>query len=884
MKMSGRSKTPFQKRMRNRKAVSGLLVASMLCTLAPAAVVAAPEDVKAKVAYTDVSDKAWYKEAVDYVSDEGLLVGVSDNKFGPDTNVTRAMVAAVMWRQCGAPKNDGVSDFADVDRNSWYSQAVTWGAEQGLVAGYSAEKFGPNDPVTREQLVSFIQRFSAKQGMDTSVKDPAVLDQYTDAEQVGSWSKDAVAWALENKVISGVADKKLVPRANASRAQYAAILMRSEATIDTDMNLAYYSDVSYYHNGEIITVDEKDGETASGAPIPAKAVLVGDGYILAVAYTDEEVAKIEKLLDTAEDYQDYDLQGTTMIPAFVDAHSHIEMVDQNFDASPSAGVTSLQALIDIGKRDFNTWINDHEFDDAYGPIEPGGKFWFVTNGFDNTAFKEAEFGKEPYAMPTKEILDEISTEYPIVYIHASSHLGALNSLAMQMLEQAVAASPQLKAYANPDANWDKDANGEHTGIVRENGFFVLAAMQVLWNPQANRTPSASGVLANAMDVYASNGIATGISGSNGGDRNAVMAGIPEDERILDMTGLIAYDQHDAVLGTTPTADSTYNKIGVKHGAVKLFLDGSPQGKTAWFQEDKDDPSGGGYYRGPDETVLTNEDENTQWWWGEKEGKKVSTEQLTEQFTTLMKKGIQFHAHANGTAAIQQYIDAYRNALVNCGVDLKDKKQVAAMQDKIRAVIIHSQTITQKQLQECKELGLNISFFTDHVYYYGDYHMFSTLGPVRGQIISPMADALADGMDINVTMHQDSPVAPPNMLFSIFNAANRITRDGQAIGRGSADGSSDNDSRIKDLTNKQYDTRDERVEAYEAMKCVTINSAWQNFEEDEKGSISVGKQADFAVLLTNPLSDAFLNLDPEIVQKGGFVIETINNDRVIYEAE
>lgn len=882
--MIGRSKTPFQKRMRNRKAVSTVLVFSMLCTLAPAAIVAAPKDEKAKVSYTDVSDKAWYKDAVNYVSDEGLLVGVTANKFGPDTNVTRAMVAAVMWRQCGAPKNDGVSDFADVDRNTWYSQAVTWGAEQGLVAGYGADKFGPNDPVTREQLVSFIQRFSARQGEDTSVKDPAVLDQYSDTAQVGSWSKDAMAWALENKVISGVADKKLAPRANASRAQYAAILMRIGATIDKELNLANYSEVTYYHNGEIITVDEKAGEKASGDPISAKAVLVGDGYILAVAYTDKEVAEIEKLLETAEDYQDYDLQGTTMIPAFVDAHSHIEMVDQNFDASPSAGVTSLQALIDIGKQDFDTWVNDHEFDEEYGPIQPGGKFWFVTNGFDNTAFKEAEFGKKPYAMPTKEILDEISTDYPIVYIHASSHLGALNSLAMQMLEQAVAASPQLKAYANPDANWDKDANGEYTGIVRESGFYVLAAMQVLWSPQANRTPSASGVLANAMDVYASNGIATGISGSNGGDRNAVMAGIPEDERILDMTGLIDYAQYDAVMGNTATADSTYNKNGVKHGAVKLFLDGSPQGKTAWFQEDPNDPSGGGYYRGPDETVLTNEDENTKWWWGEKEGKKVSTEQLTEQFTALMKKGVQFHAHANGTAAIQQYIDAYRNALVNCGVDLKDKKQVAAMQDKIRAVIIHSQTITQKQLKECKELGLNISFFTDHVYYYGDYHMFSTLGPVRGQIISPMADALADGMDINVTMHQDSPVAPPNMLFSIYNAANRITRDGQPIGRGSADGSSDNDSRIKDLTNKQYDTRDERVEAYEAMKCVTINSAWQNFEEDEKGSISVGKQADFAVLSMNPLSGDFLNLDPEDVQKGGFVVETINNDRVIYAAE
>ena len=884
MTMTSRSKTPFPKRMRNRKAVSVLLVFSMLFTLAPAAIVAAPDEAKAKVSYTDVSDKAWYKEAVDYASDENLLVGVNDKEFSPNTNVTRAMVAAVMWRQCGSPKNDGVSDFADVDRNSWYSQAVTWGAKQGLVAGYGADKFGPNDYVTREQLVSFIQRFSAKNGMDTSVKDATIVDKYADAAQVGSWSKDAMAWALENKVISGVADKKLAPRANASRAQYAAILMRISATIDKEMNLAYYSDVSYYHNGNIITVDEKTGESASGDPVYAKAVLTGDGYIIAVAYTDKEVEKIEKLLETADKYQDNDLQGATMIPAFVDAHSHIDMVGQNFDASPSAGVTSLQALLDVGKRDFDTWVNDHSFDSVYGPNQPNGKFWFVTNGFDNTAFKEAEFGKEPYAMPTKDILDQISSEYPICYIHASSHLGALNSVAMNMLEKAVEATPQLKAYANPDANWDKNENGEYTGIVREGGFYVLAVMQVLWNSQSNRTPDASGVLANAMDIYASNGIASGIIGGGGGDRTALVAAIPDNERILDITGLVGYEKVDEVLGNTATKDSTYDKNGVKHGAVKLFLDGSPQGKTAWFQEDKDDPSGGGYYRDANETLLTNENENNKWWWGEAEGKKVTTEQLTEQFTELMKKGVQFHAHANGTGAIQQYIDAYRNALVNCGVDLKDKKQVAAMQDKIRAVIIHSQTITQKQLQECKELGLNISFFTDHVYYYGDYHMYSTVGPVRGQVISPMADALADGMNINVTMHQDSPVAPPNMLFSIYNAANRITRDGQPIGRGSADGNSDKDSRITDLTNKQYDTRDERVSAYEAMKCVTINSAWQNFEEKEKGSITVGKQADFAVLSMNPLSDEFLNLAPQKVQKGGFVVETINNDNVIYTAQ
>lgn len=884
--MTSRSKTPFQKRMRNRKAVSVLLVFSMLFTLAPAAVVAATDEAKAKVSYTDVSDKAWYKEAVEYASDENLLVGVNDKEFSPNTNVTRAMVAAVMWRQCGSPKNDGVSDFADVDRNSWYSQAVTWGAKQGLVAGYGADNFGPNDYVTREQLVSFIQRFSAKNGMDTSVKDATIVDKYADAAQVGSWSKDAMAWALENKVISGVADKKLAPRANASRAQYAAILMRIGATIDKEMNLAYYSDVSYYHNGNIITVDEKNGESASGEPVYAKAVLTGDGYIIAVAYTDKEVEKIEKLLETADKYQDNDLQGETMIPAFVDAHSHVASVGRMIDASPSSGVTSLDNLVIEGKKDFEAWVSDTTFDKEYGPIEPGGKFWFVTNGYDNTAFKDGseKYNLPAYAMPTKEMLDDISTEYPIIYGHASGHLGVVNSMALEIILNAIK-EKGLEDYANIDVNWTKDANGEYTGLLNEEGYFVISQLD-LRTSESMRTTDNADTLRNAMSIYASNGIATAINGDGGADKTELLKAIPEDQRIIDVNNLVGYKMRDEewAFKNKTSAEVTYNEYGVKNGGVKLFLDGSPQGKNAWFAVDENDPSGGGYYRSPNETLLDNKTENSKWWWGEAEGKKVSNEQLTAQFTDMMKKGIQFHAHANGTGAIQQYIDCYRQALINCGVDLNDREAVLAMQNKIRPVIIHTQTVTQKQLKEIEELGLNPSFFTDHVYYYGDYHMYSTVGPIRGQIISPMADALAKGNDMNVTMHQDSPVAPPNMLFSIYNAANRITRDGQPIGRGSADGSSNYDKRITDWTNSQYDLRDERVSAYEAMKCVTINSAWQGFEEKEKGSITVGKQADFAVLSVNPLSDEFLNLAPQKVQKGGFVVETINNDHVIYTAQ
>ncbi len=866
-------------RRRSRKALSILMVFAMLLTLTPVAGFAA-ENIEPSGGYSDVADDAWYKDAVDYVTDNGLLVGVADDRFGPEENVTRGMVVTVMWRQSGAPQNDGQSDFTDVAADQWYAQAVAWGAANGMVAGLNATTFGPNDPVTREQLVAFMERFAEKNGEDTTIGDGSILDAYTDADSVSDWAKNAIIWGLENGVISGMTDTTLVPQGHATRAQYAAILQRTGATISDDIDLSAYEKVSYYHNGEIITVDENAGENASGDPVYAKAVLVGDGIIIAVAYSDEEVAELEALLKDA-DYEDIDLKGETMIPAFVDAHSHINTVDQYADASPSSGVTSLEALVEVGKQDFDAWVNDHTYDADYGPNEPGGKFWFVTNGFDNTAFVDGweEMGLAPYAMPTKEVLDQISTEYPIFYTHASGHMGVVNSLGLEIAQQKME-ELGLEDTINPSVNWDVDENGEYTGVMREGGMSIIFTIGAE-TPEVARTPSTSDVLANAMDVYASYGITTGIIGAGGGDQRPVVAGISDDERIIDISALMSYDSRETLSGGKSSADQTYDENGFKYNGVKLFGDGSPQGKTAWFaKDDSDTVSGGGYYRDANETLLTNEDENTAWWWGEAEGKRVENDVLTEQFTNLVDEGITFHFHANGTGAIQQFIDCYRQALINNGVDVNDEAAVMAMADKIRPVIIHAQTITDEQMKEAADLGITLSFFTDHVFYYGDYHLYSTLGPVRGQLISPMATALEDG--INMTMHQDSPIAPPKMLLSVYDAATRITRDGQPIGRGSADGSSDNDARITDWTNKQYDTRDERISAYEALKCVTINSAWQIFEENEKGSISVGKQADFAILNVNPLTDEFLGLDPEDVQYGDFVEQTINNDKVIYQ--
>ena len=665
--------------------------------------------------------------------------------------------------------------------------------------------------------------------------------------------------------------------ANEEAAVEAVLIAEAPETLDLDR----YSVTEYYYNGTIVTVDAENGEDADGNPIYAKAVITGDTTIAAVAYTDEEA---EILARTAEKYNSrrINLEGKTMMPGFIAPHSHVDMVDQYPDYSPSSDVTSLEMLVEKGKQDLAAWENDHTYDDIYGPIEKGGKHWFVTSGYDNTAFKENNFDRAAYAMPDKEILDKISTEYPIIFVHASNHLCAVNSLGLELLQEKMeavkTAAPQQYAYFNPEVNWDRDENGELTGVLRESGFYALyMAIPVLVDGSYTSTPAVGGVLANALKYYASNGITTAVAGGGGGNKVAMLE---KNEQIMDVQDTVGYENYKTVYAGVNSATVERDERNFKHGCVKIFLDGSPQGKTAWFAVDTTDPSGGGYYRDTNETLLDVKEHA--WWYGVAEGKKMDNATLTAQFTDLIRDKIQFTCHTNGTASIQQFIDSYRAALVANGVDLNDKEAIKEVQNDVRAVLIHAQTITKEQLEECKALGINISFFVDHVYYYGDYHLYSTLGPVRGQYVSPMADALAEDMDLNITVHQDSPVSSPNMVFSVFNAANRITRDGQAIGRGSADGSSDNDARITDWQNKQYDTSDQRISAYEALKCITINGAWQHFEEDVKGSIEAGKQADFVILNTNILGEDYLNMVPLEAKNTPIVEQTVNDGIIIYD--
>ena len=184
-----------------------------------------PLSASAKTAsFDDVSENAWYAEAVSYVSENGLMKGVSETAFAPEGTVTRGMIVTIMYRQAGQPAFVGKADFRDVAADAWYADAVKWGAEVGLVLGYGNGLFGPNDAITREQLAVILYQYAKIQGMDVSKQ--ADLKAFKDAGSVSSWAADPVRWAVAEGLISGVTADTLAPEGSATRAQTAAILMR----------------------------------------------------------------------------------------------------------------------------------------------------------------------------------------------------------------------------------------------------------------------------------------------------------------------------------------------------------------------------------------------------------------------------------------------------------------------------------------------------------------------------------------------------------------------------------------------------------------------------------------------------------------------------------
>lgn len=177
--------------------------------------------------YTDVAETAWYYDAVKYTYQNGLMDGTSKDKFEPETQMTRAMLVTVLYRAEGKPEASELDNpFKDVDDN-WYTDAICWAAEKDIVNGVAPDKFAPNEPVTREQMVTILHRYATGKG--TAGDGKADLSSFPDAKQVSSYAQDAMAWAVAGNIIQGSkvgGEDYLLPADTATRAQIATVLMR----------------------------------------------------------------------------------------------------------------------------------------------------------------------------------------------------------------------------------------------------------------------------------------------------------------------------------------------------------------------------------------------------------------------------------------------------------------------------------------------------------------------------------------------------------------------------------------------------------------------------------------------------------------------------------
>ena len=174
--------------------------------------------------FTDVSEKDWFYGDVMFVYENGLMLGTSKTLFSPHGTATRGMMATILWRMEGSPAPKGKNSFTDVEAGKWYADAITWTAENSIFAGYGKDKFGPDDPITREQLAAIFYRYADCKGYDLTVK--GNLDKFKDADKITDYAKTAMQWAVGSGLVKGKSGNLLDPQGTATRAEIAAMLHR----------------------------------------------------------------------------------------------------------------------------------------------------------------------------------------------------------------------------------------------------------------------------------------------------------------------------------------------------------------------------------------------------------------------------------------------------------------------------------------------------------------------------------------------------------------------------------------------------------------------------------------------------------------------------------
>lgn len=512
-----------------------------------------------------------------------------------------------------------------------------------------------------------------------------------------------------------------------------------------------------FYGGEIMTLDENE-------PI-VEAVMVQKGKII-------QSGRLSQILEDAQEIQNiefYNLQGSTMLPGFIDAHGHLSMVadfmEYAYLASPPLGeATSIDSIVRI--------MSEHEavnHDAAEG--------WIIGYAYDHTMLEERRH-------PNRFDLDRVSTMKPVIILHDSLHRGVANSCALELLGIR-------KDTPNPPGGFiGRGTDGEPDGILEETAFnLVLTSL-----PQLSVKEKAL-LVEKAQNLYASHGITTvqdGATRSNQFDILAYAAGMKK--LYLDVVSYPLDGFARTKLADPEYTPGVYNEH-LKLGGGKIFLDGGIPPQTAWLSEPYFKIIGGkpeGYCGYP---IHSDED-------------------VMDFFRVCIENDWQIMAHTIGDCACGQFLRCYEGAVKLCG----GKKGR-------RPVMLHATAIQDEQLESVRRDEILLSFFNSALYLFGDYYVDVSVGEKRAGKLIPIASASKIG--IPYSLHQDAPVSPPDMLHSIWSAAVRKTRSGRCLG--------------------------EPISVLEAIKGVTIAAAYQYSEENEKGSITVGKKADFVILDRNPLT-------------------------------
>lgn len=537
-----------------------------------------------------------------------------------------------------------------------------------------------------------------------------------------------------------------------------------------------------YFGGDILTLEGDAPEYVEAiATLGEKIIYVGDKQ----SALSHKFGKTELV----------DLKGKALLPGFVDPHSHVygvglQAVVANVLPPPDGNAHTVDSIVEILKT-----ADQDETQRLF--IEKTG--WILGFGYD-----DAELDR----YPTKDDLDKVSTEKPVLIVHTSGHLSVANSKALEL--SGINADSQ-----NPAGGVIRRIEGsqEPNGVLEENAHFaVLFGLNKLIDQTLQDT-----MLEAAQKMYAKFGYTTAQEGRATTDGyEALKRASTKGELLIDV---VAYAD---MVSSSDFMNSPYHGPAYTNhfriGGVKLNFDGSPQGKTAWLTKPYFHPPHGqnneyaGYPTFKDETAYN-------------------------YVETAFKNDWQVLTHANGDAAIEQFITAVEKA--NTKLGKKDR----------RPVLIHGQTIRQDQIARLKDAGIFPALFPMHTFYWGDWHRDSVLGEPRADFISPTKAMLDAGLIFS--SHHDAPVALPSSFRVLDATVNRTTRTNKVLGP------------------------EQRVDAYTGLRSMTLWPAYQHFEEKIKGSLKAGKQADLIILNKNPLKVA-----PETL-KDLYVEQTISRGKTVY---